>query len=518
MLKKNKYWIASYSAHADILQRIVGENGNIEKLCVDCGGLRAPRGAKYRQGLLKNLVLPSRTLHAKILLKESDCKKYEIWLWTGNMRKATFESQNILLSFPIQKSIDKLKKWFAEPKDNLIFKTDGEYITDFFMQTESNLWSELENSIKKYVGENLYDCNLYAISPWGSAAFVNSVIELGFNEINLYSRYEDDCIPMWIDSFCSNRATKGWTANKSGIFPHMKCMFITKIDKNGQETLVWTYIGSANFTKKAMFDKGKNSNIEHALLFEEKKDNRCLNELFKSLTYCYSDSKEKGWMKRTLKTSLFKDGKYDESEDSLADERDVYENIENNERRKFCQEMLPILSQKSVQKRLDAFYKIKHKKPNEWYKLSWYKKIYEIKINSIDDCYHVMARISKESPIYDMDVPRIIEDDVPLNVTDAENLLNGLLVYANLNTNANERKKENPNDIEFKQNISSLNVRFLAKNFFDNKGNLKKRNVENVYNSLKKIDAISEKLDESYRIMYNVWWNMIKTLKGEGNE
>ena len=294
-------------------------------------------------------------MHAKILLKENGSQKPCIWLWTGNIRAVAFESQNILLSLPLDKKknlLKTLKSWFSELDASLIFRSNGISITDVFKQRTRNLWGEIERSISNTLKTNdSTDCKLYAISPWGSAKFIQTIFGKKFSEINLYTRYEDKTEPLWIDfnpsSDNNEIIVNRMTANKSGIFPHMKCMFITKKDK-----LVWTYIGSANFTKKAMFDGNNTSNIEYALLFEgENFQKKELKNLFKNLTEEYKDSNGKGWRKRKQIREI-NDAEGDESNQSLRYEQDFNESITDDGYRTFFRKIYPILKLKKNQKKI----------------------------------------------------------------------------------------------------------------------------------------------------------------------
>ena len=153
MPKDIKYWIASYSIHAQILDNILsGSNGEVHQLWVNAGGLRAPRMKYKNLGMLKNTHFSEKTLHAKVVLREFEKKSSEIWLWTGNFRKATFESQNILLSFPINNDLGKLKRWYSNPSNSILFYSNGKTISKIdFVKEEKCLWDYFVASMKRCV-------------------------------------------------------------------------------------------------------------------------------------------------------------------------------------------------------------------------------------------------------------------------------------------------------------------------------------------------------------------------------
>lgn len=500
--KSPKYWIATYSAHTDILKQIIGNQGEIVKLCVDNGGLRAARGAF---SLANKIKYPkSRTLHAKILLKENGSQRPCIWLWTGNIRAATFESQNILLSLPLDKKKKTLESWFSKLDASLIFKSNGISITDVFKQSTRNLWGEIERSISNTLKtNNPTDCKLYAISPWGSAKFIKTIFEKKFSEINLYTRYEDKTEPLWIDfnpsSDNNEIIVNRMTANKNGVFPHMKCMFITKNDK-----LVWTYIGSANFTKKAMFDKNITSNIEYALLFEgEKSQKKELKKLFKNLTEEYKDSNGKSWEKRKLNTET-NNIERDESYQSLRNEQDFNENVTDDGYRVFFRKIYPVLKLKKNQIRMDKHYWEYGKK--EWLELGKGKDIFKIKIDSVDNYYHILAKENKKIPIYEIDFERSIEDEAPIDSEYAQSVLNSLTS----SIQPKGKGSKEPGEIELSSE-KFINVRFLARQYFYKNGKIKRKEVNETYKKLEKIQKAY--LSEPAKTMNSIWWNMIKALQ-----
>ena len=112
--KNSNYYIAMYSAHASIIENLIGKRGTVKKLIVDAGGLKVPRGSCKNKTIFK-YYLPEtkKTLHAKIIYLD---KPGTISLWTGNLRSQTLKSQeNIVITKKVfAKSGQVIKKWFNQ--------------------------------------------------------------------------------------------------------------------------------------------------------------------------------------------------------------------------------------------------------------------------------------------------------------------------------------------------------------------------------------------------------------------
>jgi len=521
-VNKENYWIASYSVHAEILEKVVGKDGEVQKLCVDCGGLRAPRGSTQSNTLLRNYESPEKTLHAKVLLKKKKGAPSEVWLWTGNIRKATFEAQNVLLSFPLlerkAKSIERtLLDWFENPETSLVFKSDGNSITDLNLQKNETLWEDLKESLKSVkdpygFGQRF---KFYAISPWGGTKVVSEILRCGFSSVSLYSRHETDSRELWIDQalvreeYFATPSSERWVAKENAAFPHMKCMFMTEVSGK-REILVWSYIGSANFTKRALFNKGNDSNIEHAVLFEGKEANKPLNALYNCLT---KDLCNKYWKPR--KTDFGPRGSIDDGEKERRDEADLEESFENFERRDFCRSIEPKLRKKSNQEKLDAHYD----DPN-WFTLVGCR----IRVLSIEpSCYHLLIKKNGRSAEFEVDIPRTLNKELPLTQREVAKIIEDLSFFdgstgkSGKGTKRGVAKKPRKTKIEDEIDVSLFpkthNVRFIARKFFDGQGNIKFDEVEKACSLFERIERVKDKLNEENKRFCAIWYPLVKRLK-----
>lgn len=500
LLDNASFSIASYSVHSEILEKMVG-NGCVENLCVDAGGLRAPKREGASKEILRNLRIPSKTLHAKILLKEVLGEDPEIWLWTGSLRKATFETQNILTAFPLKDDSKKsnlkiLKKWFKNPEYNLIFQSDGVSITEIRSQSTETLWKSLKESLERTT-RGMFK-NFYGISPWGSSEFVREIRKEFFSSIHLYSRNEANNRQMWLD--CADKLNEHiFIAHENGAFPHLKCMFVTD-DRN---RLVWSCICSANFTKAALFNK-QNSNVEYALLFEGAYSNKKIVTLFDFLINDYIDSKNKKWQKRKVEYDRCKISDMDDSVESLNEECGDFDNFK---RRELCRKILPYLMKPEIQEMLDSYIEVK-----TWFSKKFGGNEYWIRVVSADDItFHLLIR-EKQYEEYDIDVPRILDNNPPVSKSEVDLLIETLTSFNADGETSKIRRKEfadENNDLIIEK--SFVNVRFLAKRFIDEKGNINKDEVEFAYTCLQKLENVD--LQDEQKKFYSIWMPIIKKLR-----
>ena len=533
MPKTIEYWIASYSVHAQVLDNLLSEsNGIVRKLCVNAAGLRAPRMVYRNSDMLKKTFFPERTLHAKVLLrKRSDFS--EVWLWTGNLRKATYDSQNILLSLPIGNPyVSQLENWFKAPSCNLAFYSDGKQITDFKpLENEKCLWCYIKDSMCRIVN-NDDDYRLYAFSPWGSATFIKNVSELDFLlDCKFYTRNEDENVHLWVDKAENGHAfvpRRKW-------FPHFKCMFLTKIKRNPKtneeisETLVWTYIGSANFTYAAMFNKGKSANIEHALFFEGANANKENIKLYEYLTDAKNDESSKClWKKRKTfgKESLkIEKDDFDESSQEKDEENDWQEslsNFDNFDSISFWQKYINILMDENVQSKLDEAYQ----NNTDWIGGAIGRRPgISVKVLSVDNlCFHVLAHENTRKPsgLYERDIPRIIDDDLPLSCDDACAEIDDLFKGESFDKKINGlRVDEFPESVDESSSSPNINVRFQPGLFYKKVKNgrleLDRALLNRVFDKLDNIKKRCDKgiltLKSPYDIFLSIWYPMVKKLR-----
>jgi hypothetical protein len=271
-------YIATYSAHASIIEDVVGEDGIIKKLLIDAGGLLMPNGSFSNKNLFDNYVpITDKTLHAKIILKDYGNKAL-LSLWTGNLRKATLDDCNLFFNLSVSPNEKpKLIKWFnGKAPKNIFFYADKSGKNVEITSSTKSFWSVLVKSMP-----STFDGHIYAFSPWGSNKFVDEISKRS-KKISIYTQY-GACL--WA-SYALTKDDHDVNVYRSKIgspFPHFKAIFIT----NSVGDLIWSYIGSANFTKQAMFGK---KNIEYGLIFPSKQSCRSLTSLFEKIT-----KKSFGW-------------------------------------------------------------------------------------------------------------------------------------------------------------------------------------------------------------------------------
>lgn len=271
-------YIATYSAHASIIEDIAGEEGTIKKLLVDAGGLQMPNGSYSNKDLFDNYVaVTDKTLHAKIILKDYGNKAL-LSLWTGNLRKTTLDDCNLFFNLNISSNEkSKLIKWFdGNAPKNIFFYVDKSGKNVEVASSAKFFWSNLVKSMP-----SISDGHIYAFSPWGSNKFVDEISKVS-KKISLYTQF-GDCL--WANYVFTKEKhdVNVYTSKMESPFPHFKAIFLT----NSNGDLIWSYIGSANFTKQAMFGK---KNVEYGLIFPSKQGCRGLTSLFQKIT-----KKSFGW-------------------------------------------------------------------------------------------------------------------------------------------------------------------------------------------------------------------------------
>lgn len=506
----NKFWIASYSAHAEILDKLVGETGSIEKLCIDAGGLRIPKKIIKNTTWMKNIVIPRKTMHAKVLLKRSKDEDL-LWLWTGNLRKTTFDDMNILMSF----SLDRFKKkmqstitnWFNQVNENILFYSDGDKILDVKIQEEKCLWDEIKNSLNR-VTSTYAPRNLYIFSPWGASKLAAELKHYYFSNINVYTRNEIKERPIWADAF-SNSNHNVWIPKNKTAFPHLKCMLLTE-KKGSSEKIIWAYIGSANLTKTAIFNSGDKANVEYAVLFEGSQNNIKLKKLFQELITPENNL----WQKRKTDYEGSTPEDIDDSDEALQEELDLQESVEDFERRNFCRQLLLFLQSEKKQREMEDHYK--NRPQREWLSLGDYKIIVE----QIEQCcFHLTAKLARKRSTFIVECPRTLTTEPPAVKADVYGVIDELLLSLKNEFKSNSSKKgnsdeedESDEDLEEKSN-KFLNVRFVAQQFIGSNGAVNKERVSLFYDRLRTLQK--EKLKGPYKTFYSIWWPIILKLREE---
>lgn len=339
-----------YSAHASIIENLIGKNGVLKKLLIDAGGLKAPKGSYSDTAIFNNYSpVTNKTLHAKIIYLD---KLKTLSLWTGNLRKQTLnEQENIVITKKISdKNCSQVKKWFtaSEQKEHLIINITNSSISKVIC-TKNNIWSSFKKSLENEQFKDNDELSLYAFSPWGSSKFVKQTVAHLRNKltkISLYTRPAAIKNPLWIDTEIEKRndnfRIERYVKKNDAPFPHYKCVFITRKDGK-KEKLVWAYVGSANLTEAAFFKK---SNVEFATFFHTIRIGSEIDKIFNEI------KKRASWDKRMPLKS--KKNSADESEQEYGEENDSQDNFEN---RRISKVLCKKLKTKKWQTKLEDGYR-----------------------------------------------------------------------------------------------------------------------------------------------------------------
>lgn len=345
--QRSGYHIAMYSAHASIVESIIGNRGKVAKLLVDAGGLKAPKGSFTDRKIFDNYEpITSRTLHAKVIYLD---KPRILSLWTGNLRHNIWAQQaNIAITRKISKGhASQVLRWFNSCKNgkHLIVSIDNGEVRDI-AGTSNNIWSVFKSKCAK-LAKREEPLSLYAFSPWGSHAFVREITRLigskNLRQVNLYTRPASERHPLWIDATAKtteelNRFTG--KADSSSPFPHYKAVFLTE-GKKSSERVVFAYIGSANLTEAAIF---KRINIEFGAFFSGIRKNSDVEKIFHDI------KKRSNWeVREDPDTAKIK---RDESDDVEEDG----ENTDNFQIRRIAKKLCIKLALRKWQHALESAY------------------------------------------------------------------------------------------------------------------------------------------------------------------
>lgn len=492
-------YITTYSAHATILEKLSKRlNAKIKKLYVSYGGRKAPKGSYDRKNFANLFsgyeASPSKiTLHAKVILNDFG-KNSSIWIWTGNLRKSTNSSQNLLLSLPISYKWKKyiLDNWFnGLPKKHLVVNVGKDGISSVY--TATILYDEMERCIKSL---NEAKLKAYIFSPWGSSEFLSRLSVLGnITEINVYTRNAlNSC---WIDYRDKNeKIKKRFMAKELTPFPHSKCLFLT----NDRDDVIWAYIGSANFTKTAMFQK---NNVECAAFFKGSDACNLIQDKFNEL------KSKKLWNKHQCE----KNGDYDDSRISYEDNLSYseFDSKKGFERKNLIGDAEKYFSDKKIQKKLEKEYE-KYKGGELQF------DNFKFRITSIDDYYHLLVARKKKTDWVEVDVERKVKGALPRSILDVSNDITGLF---NLLTWGKINNKE-PNDTDgFEQDFlppkknkanekksDFMNIRFPIEKIM--KDSKLKKEVCSQAEKLKNINK--NNLSESSKKLLSYWLPLIERL------
>ena len=392
-----KLSLATYSAHESILN-VLNQKCAIKRLFVNAGGLRVPLGIRSDKPYLsKYYFVKGKTLHAKVAFFSEGNKKDIVWLWTGNLRKSTFESQNILMSFPIEKNVSRLDEWFTKGcQQHIVFKSDGKKIIEIsnLNKVKPTMWGNFKESLSCVMSEKDWkeedDIHVYIFSPWGAKKVVKEIRDfLGQAHLSLYTQAAADDENLWLD--CCEEDER-YVASSEAKFPHFKCMFVCI----GEE-LVWSYVGSANFTQSAMLGQ---KNVEHALFFEGTPHNKEQRILLEQL-------KELGWLPRISEIKPDEKKEDPNVEQKYESRYDPQSFIEQDTANKVLAEF----STKKKQKKLEASYTMNKGKGA---KVESKDKKYELKVIALEREQIYVRVYPKNSLTFELSIPRIDVETAPV--------------------------------------------------------------------------------------------------------
>lgn len=484
-----KLSIATYSAHESILNAL-NQKCTIERLFVNAGGLRVPPGIRSDKPYLsKYKFVNGKTLHAKVAFFSEGNKKDFVWLWTGNLRKSTFESQNILMNFPIEKDEDKLEKWFSEGcKQHVIFKGSKKKIVKIFPSDET-MWENFKKSLSGEMSEKAWkaekNVHVYIFSPWGAKKVVEKIRDyFGEARLSIYTQAAADDENLWVD--CCEKDER-YVASKNAKFPHFKCMFVCR----GKE-LVWSYVGSANFTQSAMLEQ---KNVEHALFFEGKPHNEEQQILLEQL-------KKLGWERRKSKINPVEKKEDPNVEQKYESRYDPQSFIEQD----IANKVLTEFSSKAKQKELEASYT---KNKGKGAKVKSKDKSYELKVLALErEQIYVKVYPQKSLP-FELSIPRIDANSIPIvTQADVSAKFDELDSIAFGNGNGGGGGGGSPQKGDCKKD-SPTNVRFpmeFYKGDSETKRSARKR-------ALKIIGELQyQHLDKSQKLKLDIWLPLLKRL------
>ena len=492
-----KYYVASYSVHASLLEQIASKkDDSIEKLYVSYGGLKVPKGSfdeSLSDKLFKGLGKSSRVLHAKVILKEKASYK-ELWLWTGNLRRGTRYAQNALMSISLTSGKAKIvRDWFERfPEKNLIVTINSsEKLT--IEPTTKSILSQLKKSIVSLPGKEKLKCSIF--SPWGSTDVLKELLYIErIQEVCLYTRFADG--RLWID-YDDEKIRERKMAQEEAPFPHTKCMFL----QNAKGKIVWAYIGSANFTNQGMKKNIKEgANIEYALIMEGESNCKSLRSVLESL------NDDKQWIKRNKKKVSL--DKIDESNQEFDDELDVVNPVDTYKEDRELQKKCEKLISKEQQEEFDKFYYCDDTDPHPFKDNAHYY----YKVMGVGTFYNLLVQKKEIGRWYEISVKRTLKTALPFNSKDANSSVEN--IYKILNDEKSgtgkigsekEKKETEPRPENF------LNVRFPYGLFVGKKGRVKMDKVEK---ELLKMDLHYKSLTEGQAKLIDLWLPLIRRMNG----
>lgn len=488
------YYIATYSAHASIIENIIGQKGNPRFIAVDGGGLVAHFGTYGRGGLFRNYSpVRNKTLHAKAIFLSSKCK---LWLSTGNLRKHSRTNEiNVQFVTDIPESLRlSVENWFKrgiQTGNHLIVDLDKDRVNKICSSSD-NMWTHLQQRIKKLQGSAF---NVYAFSPWGSSQFIKELkLLLGpkLKRFNIFTRHTTDNESCWADSnyAVSSESSGVYMIKKGKPFPHLKCLFITASETASSEKLVFCYIGSANLTKTALFTR---NNIEHACFFKNPSSSGPARKLFMQLTRSRIWESRPHIIKKGIKT-----------EDPDFGECDFYDS-DNFEERAFKKKLLTLFNQPKRQRWLLQIYQ-----NGNFNRLK--QPACEVRVDKISqDFFHLEARRNTKELLF-IDVSRIDRKPPPMNDSDVFNLLGRFYHLEKYGASeSDEIQPESTNSKKVKKNTYEFkNFRFPIEKFINNHDLI--HDKKKILFEFNRLDQLKKNELLSNEKAYSIWSTLIDLL------
>lgn len=493
--KSSGYYIAMYSAHASIVEKIIGSHGKVTRLLVDAGGFKIPKGScesNYQKVFFSE---NRKTLHAKVIYLD---KPRVLSIWTGNLRKQTLQKQcNIVAKHRISEAEgQKVVRWFR--------KRDGSHL--MVEVNNSNvrvypwghaIWDKFCEMMES-VAKKEQELSLYAFAPWGSSNFIHQVTKLQclqqkLKKLNLYTRYCSAENPLWIDARPTSKFPadiEGFIQKENADFPHYKAVFLTKGHGKAEKILL-AYVGSANLTKAAFFEK---KNIEVAMFFQNIRKGHQIEKLFRTISK--TSGNQRNWAIRAVR----RQEDVDESRESEATPEDT----DNFEIRYLSKKLSRRLVIKKWQNRLESAY-LTDKQPITFSDCGCNLSI---RVTRIAHGFFELLITDKAKKLeFEIFIARA-KDTPLLSPNDVSKLLERLRDIDTTTAGTSGRTKNCGADSESKPRNDYNNMRFPIADYFtsSNRRKLIARKTE-IIHELEKVH-----LEGKDQVLVSIWKNILERL------
>lgn len=483
------YYIATYSAHASILENLLGKNGKMKKLLVDGGGLKANFGTFEDPKVFDNYVpVTDKTLHAKVIYLE---KTRVLSLWSGNLRKHTLKDQdNIFITKIIsQLHAKKIIDWFnGQYKANHLFVHFlGNSIKNIESKNSNTVWSVLENQIKRISATQLA---VHAFSPWGSYTVIKKLLlsNRSIKSLYLYTRNEPDENDCWLyndfESIREDVEVKRFMRDDKMPFPHFKAIFITQKLPGTVVKIAFAYIGSANLTQAAITKK---DNIEFAALYKTINQGDEIYAIFKRL------SNPATWLQREKRQN-----RKQTDESRKVDDSD-YASTDNFEIRQITKKIIKKYDSCSKQKELENAYEEGKTIPFNS------KKEMQIRVDSISDNMFDLL-VDPDNWCFNVQIIRKTSGNV-LSEKDIDHSFNMLLQPVNTGPDINEREGSGIDTEQHGKIIKHANLKFPIFDYLKNPHELERKKK-----LIQKLNGVKNRMNEEQNKIFTIWAQVISKI------